>query len=227
MVTWPWTNKIILVVSVTVHGGNRSLYRKHKRSCVITVLQLQAKTISHAAKHQINAARVNVSEFGQRLSCWLYVLSSRTLNYMLLEMWANAQRDGRPAEYRWRPLFNAAKFGWRPILDCRAVTLLRCKTRLNLLGCPKLPDRSHSLVGRSSPYISGYVEEVLLFWVSRMQQVSDLHSKFALRPHHVRKYVRHPISDRWDQARKEKKKNKKIEITGQKYNGLPYSIGRP
>jgi len=26
-------------------------------------------------------------------------------------MLANAQRDGRPAEYRWRPLFNAAKFG--------------------------------------------------------------------------------------------------------------------
>jgi len=23
-------------------------------------------------------------------------------------MWANAQRDGRPAEYRWRHLFNAA-----------------------------------------------------------------------------------------------------------------------
>jgi len=28
-----------------------------------------------------------------------------------LEMWANAQRDGRPAAHRWRPLFNAAKFG--------------------------------------------------------------------------------------------------------------------
>jgi len=25
-------------------------------------------------------------------------------------MWANAQRDGRPAKYRWHPLFNAAKF---------------------------------------------------------------------------------------------------------------------
>jgi len=25
-----------------------------------------------------------------------------------------------------------------------------------------------------------------------------MHSKFALRPHHVRKYGRHPISDRWD-----------------------------
>jgi len=26
-------------------------------------------------------------------------------------MWANAQPDGRPAEHRWRPLFNARKFG--------------------------------------------------------------------------------------------------------------------
>jgi len=25
-------------------------------------------------------------------------------------LWANAQPDGRPAEHRWRPLFNAAKF---------------------------------------------------------------------------------------------------------------------
>ena len=24
-----------------------------------------------------------------------------------LEMWANAQHDGRPAEHRWCPLFNA------------------------------------------------------------------------------------------------------------------------
>jgi len=28
-----------------------------------------------------------------------------------------------------------------------------------------------------------------------VQQVSDLHSKFALRPHHVWKYGRHPIRD--------------------------------
>ena len=39
-------------------------------------------------------------------------------------MWANAQPDGRPAEYyRWRPVLNAAKFGSPPVLDCRAVTL--------------------------------------------------------------------------------------------------------
>ena len=34
-----------------------------------------------------------------------------------------------------------------------------------------------------------------VFAASRVQQVSDLHSKFALRPHHVPKYGKHPISD--------------------------------
>jgi len=36
-------------------------------------------------------------------------------------MSANAQRDGRPAEYRpmWRPELNAAKFGSRSLLDCQ------------------------------------------------------------------------------------------------------------
>jgi len=35
----------------------------------------------------------------------------RFVLYIKLETWANAKRDGRPAEYSWRPLFNAAKFG--------------------------------------------------------------------------------------------------------------------
>jgi len=64
-----------------------------------------------------------------------------------LEMWTNAQRDGRSAEHRWRPLFNAAKFGWHPLLECRAVTLPRREIRWNLQGCPKLPNRSQPLVG--------------------------------------------------------------------------------
>jgi len=34
------------------------------------------------------------------------------------------------------------------------------------------------------------------FPASRVQHVSDLHPKFALRPHHMWKYGRHPISDR-------------------------------
>jgi len=35
-----------------------------------------------------------------------------------------------------------------------------------------------------------------VFAASRVQRISDLHSKFALRPHYVPKYGKHPISDR-------------------------------
>jgi len=72
--------------------------------------------------------------------------------HWITRMWTNAQRDGRPAKYRWRPLFNAAKFGWCPLLECRAVTLPRRESCWNLQGCPKLANRSQPLVGRSSPY---------------------------------------------------------------------------
>jgi len=37
-----------------------------------------------------------------------------------------------------------------------------------------------------------------VFSSSRVHRILDLHSKFALRPHHVWKYGRHPISDRWE-----------------------------
>ena len=138
-------------------------------------------------------------------------------------MWANAQRDDRPAKYRWRPLFTATKYGWRALLECRAVTLQRRETRWNLQGCPKLPNWSQPLVGRSSSYYDDMCRRycclkrffpivdiclscedtarqscpmvprwryVTLFlrpafpW-SRVQHISDLHSKIALRPHHV------------------------------------------
>jgi len=159
-------------------------------------------------------------------------LQKTWFNYKL-EMWANAQPDGRPAEYRWRPLFNAAKFGWRPLLDCHAVTLPRCETRSNWQGCPKLANGSEPLVGRSSPYYEdmwrryccltsffSIVDTCLssediarqscemvpkwrfflrpVFPASRVQHISDLHSKFALGPHHVWKYGRHPIHSGWD-----------------------------
>jgi len=38
-------------------------------------------------------------------------LTHITYKLLTTTMWVNAQRDGRPAKYRWRPLFNVAKFG--------------------------------------------------------------------------------------------------------------------
>jgi len=42
-----------------------------------------------------------------------------------LEMWANAQCDGRPAECRWRPLFNPAKFTYISTKNCVECTELQ------------------------------------------------------------------------------------------------------
>jgi len=51
-------------------------------------------------------------------------------------MWANAQRDGRPAKHRWRPLFNAAKFGWRPLsMPCSNAAKMR--NPLKFAGVPQ------------------------------------------------------------------------------------------
>jgi len=59
-----------------------------------------------------------------------------------------------------------------------------------------------------------------------VQHISNLHPKFALRPHHVWKYGRHPICD-GENRRGEKRRKKIEETTGLKYNGLPYSKGQP
>ena len=83
---------------------------------------------------------------------FLYINSYKSFTITTTRMWANAQRDGHPTKYRWRPMFNAAKYGWHPLLDCHAVTLPRCETHWNLQACPKLLNRSQPLVGRSSPY---------------------------------------------------------------------------
>ena len=42
-----------------------------------------------------------------------------------------------------------AKFGWPPLSDVGSVTTQRRETCWNLLGCPKLTNRSQLLVGRS------------------------------------------------------------------------------
>jgi len=62
---------------------------------------------------------------------WKRVFLSEWTSTEITRMWANAKRDGRPDEYRWRPLFNDAKFGWRPLPECCAVTLPRRETSWN------------------------------------------------------------------------------------------------
>ena len=148
-------------------------------------------------------------------------------------MWANAQRDGRPVKYSCRPLFNAAKFGWRPLLY-RVPCSNAAKTRnpLKFAWVPQTRQQISAVSRLKFTILWGHMDEVLLlnkffrlsicalvakiqadkvvrycrdgdflwpvFSASRVQYTSDLHSKFALRPHHVWKYGRHRIYDAWD-----------------------------
>ena len=45
---------------------------------------------------------------GLRYGDWRHAATGCNVLVQTLEMWANAQRDGRPVKYSWRPLFNAA-----------------------------------------------------------------------------------------------------------------------
>ena len=56
--------------------------------------------------------RANVEQLNKDINdASLYTLPAAGFYLATTRMWANAQRDGCPAGYRWRPLFNAAKFG--------------------------------------------------------------------------------------------------------------------
>jgi len=162
-------------------------------------------------------------------------------------MWANAQRDGRPAEYRWRPLFNAAKFGWRLLVECCAVTLPTCETHWNLHGCLKVANRSQPVVGRSSPYYEDMWKRYLCltsfsdcqyvrwyrdcdFCVLYLQRAAcSTFQTCILNSHQGHTMCRSMVDIQFATARRGKKieeERRKIETTGQKYNG-PYYIGRP
>ena len=131
------------------------------------------------------------------------------------------------------------------------------ETHWNLQECPKLDNRSQTLVGRSSPYyedmwrryqcLTGFFRLSIhalaakiqpnkgvrwcqngdflhpVFSASRVQHISDLHSKFALGHAMCGSIV--DIQSAAAEIRRGKRKRRRS--TGQKYNGLPFSIGRP
>jgi len=150
-------------------------------------------------------------------------------------MWANAQRDGRPAE------IGGALCSTPQSLLTRT-TRVPCsnaaKTRnpLTFTGVPQTRQQISAASWPKFTALSEYVDDVLLFNnsfpivdtclncedivrhscttvprrrtfgdflgpafpASHVQHILDMHSKFALRPHHLWKYGRHPISDRCD-----------------------------
>jgi len=63
------------------------------------------------------------------------------------------------------------------------------------LNCKHITRQTCAMVRRWR-FFASFLRPV--FAASRLQNISDLHSKFTLGPHRVRKYGRHPICGHWD-----------------------------
>jgi len=62
-------------------------------------------------------------------------------------MWANAQRDGRPAKYRWRPLLNAAVW----LMPTTRVSCSNAAKTRNALKLARVPKTTGSISAASGP----------------------------------------------------------------------------
>jgi len=76
-------------------------------------------------------------------------------------MWANAQSDGRPAKYRWHPVFNAV---WM-MPTTRVLCSNAAKTRkpLKFAGVPQTRQQISTVSQEKFTILSGHVGEILLF----------------------------------------------------------------
>ena len=79
----------------------------------------------------------------------------------MLEMWAKAQRDGRPAEYRWRPLFNAAVW-LTPTSRVPCSNAAKTPNPLKFAGLPQTRQQISAVSRQKFTILRGHVEETLL-----------------------------------------------------------------
>jgi len=76
-------------------------------------------------------------------------------------MWANAQRDSHPAEYRWRPLLNAAVW-LTPTTRVPCSNAAKMRNPLKLAGVPQTNETISATSGPKFTISWGYVQEILL-----------------------------------------------------------------
>ena len=77
-------------------------------------------------------------------------------------MWANAQRDGRPAKYMWRPLFNAAVW-LTPTTRVSCINAAKTRNSLKFAGVRQTNKPISAASGPKFTILWGHVEETVLF----------------------------------------------------------------
>jgi len=91
-------------------------------------------------------------------------------------MWANAQRDGRPAEYRWCRLFNAAVW-LTPTTGVPCSNATKTRNPLNFAGVPQTNETISAASGPKFTILCGHVEEILL--LNKFFFRLSMHASFA------------------------------------------------
>jgi len=76
-------------------------------------------------------------------------------------MWANAKRDGRPAYYRWRRLFNAAVW-LTPTIRVPCSNAANMRNPLKFAGVPQTRQQISAVSRPKFAILWGHVEEALL-----------------------------------------------------------------
>jgi len=96
--------------------------------------------------------------------------------------WQNSVRGKRPRKCIYsvaaqETVKHRTKFGWPPVSGVGAVTKARRETRWNLLGCPKLANRSRPLTGRNRHIVRTCGEHIAVqetFWLSIHTLVAEI-----------------------------------------------------
>jgi len=77
-------------------------------------------------------------------------------------MWAGAQRDGRPAEYRWR-LCSTPHVWLTPTTRIPCSNGAKTRNSLKLDGVPQTPEPISAVSGPKFAILWGHVDKILLF----------------------------------------------------------------
>jgi len=109
--------------------------------------------------------------------------------------WSNAAKTRKPLKFAGVPQTTgsiSAASGLKFTILCGHVEDKFSPIVNMCLSCEDIARQSCAMVPRWR-FFDDFLRPV--FAASRVQQLSDLHPKFALRRHHVWKYGRHPICD--------------------------------
>jgi len=128
--------------------------------------QLKVSSLSASIRHAYRHLFISKKSLHQHISkLWQTMLANNAMVLYLIywtRMWANAQRDGRPDEYRWRPLFNAAKFGSRPLLVLCS-NAAKMWNPIKFTGVPQTRQQISAVSRPKFTMLWGRVEEVSVF----------------------------------------------------------------